>query len=172
MMGTSMRQLLLAAAALLCGAAIAAAQESPTQDSEAPPPQESMGIMPAPPPGPAFPDIAETDMRAFCTRARRSGPFYPSRALDREVEGRVLLDCVMDVEESQLSTCQVIEETPADYGFGAAATRIACNFRIVVSTFEDNATLRGNLPPGSAIYRRNAEGEPWRARIPISFRLQ
>ena len=55
--------------------------------------------------------------------------YYPARALQREIEGRVVLDCRVSVRG--VLTCIVVSETPANWGFGAAAMRIADDYRMV-----------------------------------------
>jgi TonB family protein len=53
---------------------------------------------------------------------------YPRRALDRGISGRVLLRCTI-LERGDV-TCVIVEETPADAGFGAAALRLSRRFRM------------------------------------------
>jgi periplasmic protein TonB len=49
--------------------------------------------------------------------------YYPRRALDAGVEGQVVLDCLVGTN-GRLS-CAVASETPARWGFGAAALAMA-----------------------------------------------
>lgn len=55
--------------------------------------------------------------------------FYPQRALAHNVEGEVLLDCLVRV--SGLLDCRVVSESPAGWGFAAAALRIASAHRMI-----------------------------------------
>lgn len=112
-------------------------------------------------------------MTRLFTRERRNRTpivnYFPSRAVEAHRDGAVLLDCVIG-DDGNVRTCQVLTEEPARWGFGNASLRIACHFRV------DPATIIGNqpaarLPEGSRYYRRNAEGEPWRVRVPIRFEL-
>lgn len=57
------------------------------------------------------------------------GAYYPDRAARLEIEGRVVLDCEV-LETGFLTNCQVIEETPPDFEFGAAALRMSRLFRM------------------------------------------
>jgi protein TonB len=54
--------------------------------------------------------------------------YYPPRAVGREVEGEVLLDCRV-LTTGHLS-CSILSETPESYGFGQAALRIARDHRM------------------------------------------
>lgn len=53
---------------------------------------------------------------------------YPRNALERNVDGAAVLDCLV-VEEGRLS-CLVVHEQPTGWGFGAAALDIARDFRV------------------------------------------
>jgi hypothetical protein len=54
--------------------------------------------------------------------------YYPERALREDLEGTAELLCLIDIS-GQLRPCLVISETPADYKFGLASTRIARSIR-------------------------------------------
>lgn len=54
--------------------------------------------------------------------------YYPAWALWFGVEGRARLQCTVAVG-GQLTECSVLEETPAGWGFGAAAIRLTRHFR-------------------------------------------
>lgn len=58
--------------------------------------------------------------------------FYPDRALRRNTEGEVVLNCLVRV--SGLLDCSVVSESPAGWGFGEAALRIARAHRMVPAT--------------------------------------
>lgn len=55
---------------------------------------------------------------------------YPERALEREIAGDVVMDCL--VLADGLLDCRVNEETPADMEFGLAALRIVRGSRVDV----------------------------------------
>ena len=58
--------------------------------------------------------------------------YYPPRALARGMEGEAVLDCRVDVFGAL--ACSVRSETPAGWGFGAAALRIAADHRMAPAT--------------------------------------
>lgn len=58
--------------------------------------------------------------------------YYPSRALERGMEGEAVLDCL--VGTSGALSCTVVTESPMNWGFGAAAIRIAEDHRMVPAT--------------------------------------
>jgi protein TonB len=66
--------------------------------------------------------------------------YYPMMALRREIEGAVQLDCL--VTTSGALQCAVVSETPANWGFGAAAIRIAQDYRMVPAA-RDGAPIEG-----------------------------
>lgn len=63
--------------------------------------------------------------------------YYPDRALRREVEGRVVLDCGVSIRGAL--DCAVVSETPANWGFGEAALRISRDYQMVPA-------MRGGVP--------------------------
>lgn len=67
--------------------------------------------------------------------------FYPPRALEREIEGAVSLDCTVDAEGRL--TCTVRSEEPANMGFGEAAVRISRQFRMNPQTVNGQPTAGG-----------------------------
>ena len=66
---------------------------------------------------------------------------YPRDALRQEVAGQVLLECTVG-RRGRLA-CDVIRETPADFGFGAAALRASRSFRIAPQTRDGQSTAGG-----------------------------
>jgi len=54
--------------------------------------------------------------------------YYPARALQAEVEGSATLDCAVDA--GGRLACNVVSETPANWGFGQAAIRISEDYRM------------------------------------------
>lgn len=126
--------------------------------------QAALAREPAPAPGPAFPGIREIQMIEACANGAQR--YYPPEALNRRQSGDVVLDCVVDGD--RLRSCQVLHDEPSRYGFGDAAIRVSCHVRITQSPEGEPLS---NGPRGTRVYRREGEGEPWRARIPVRFRL-
>ncbi len=52
---------------------------------------------------------------------------YPPRALDNQVEGGAVIECVV-TPTGKLAECQVYDEQPTGYGFGQAALDLAADF--------------------------------------------
>jgi TonB family protein len=73
-------------------------------------------------------------------RPRDLQAYYPRRALQRNVEGDVLLNCVVRVTGTL--DCAVISETPAGWDFGSAARRIAADHRMTPAT-RDGVAVEG-----------------------------
>jgi protein TonB len=65
-------------------------------------------------------------------RPRDLARYYPRRAIPREVEGEVLLDCLVTTVGAL--DCAVLSETPQNWGFGEAALRIARDHRMAPAT--------------------------------------
>jgi protein TonB len=77
--------------------------------------------------------------------------YYPRRAMTRNMEGQVVLDCL--VNTSGALGCAVVSETPSNWGFGEAALRISRDYRM-------SPALRNGAP---------VEG---RYRMVVPFRLE
>jgi hypothetical protein len=107
--------------------AVAQAQSDmpPAEPSQVETPASSEAQVPAPS------DAPVVEMRRFCSRQGELR-YYPQRALERDIEGDVILDCV--IEGDRLQACQVVDERPTDAGFGHASLAIACQFRIDETT--------------------------------------
>lgn len=71
-------------------------------------------------------------------RPRDLARYYPRRALAREVEGAVTLDCL--VSTAGRLSCNVVSETPNGWGFGEAALRIAADHRMAPAMRDGAAT--------------------------------
>jgi len=52
---------------------------------------------------------------------------YPPRALDNQVQGGAVIECVVTLT-GKLAECQVYDEQPTGYGFGQAALDLATDF--------------------------------------------
>ena len=77
---------------------------------------------------------------------------YPPRALDLNRNGQVMLQCLV-AANGGLTGCQVASETPAGFGFGAAAISLSKRFRMSPRT-EDGRPVDGAV-----------------VRIPLAFSL-
>jgi protein TonB len=76
--------------------------------------------------------------------------YYPRRALERGVEGAVMLDCIVRVNGTL--QCTPVSETPAGWGFAEAALRISREHAMTPA-------MRNGLP---------AEGR-YRMRVPFDL---
>lgn len=74
---------------------------------------------------------------------------FPQAALDEGLSGVALVQCVARAD-GRLTDCQVVEETPAGYGFGESAIRIV---------------QRGCLTPSPL----RDDGAPFTVRIPFTL---
>lgn len=115
---------------------------APVRPIVRPPPsaQAEPSDQPAPPP----PDAVEADAAPMETaydpgppvistphwlrRPRDLERYYPARALQREIQGAAVLDCLVNTDG--YLTCVVMSETPQGWGFGAAALNIAGDYRM------------------------------------------
>jgi protein TonB len=61
--------------------------------------------------------------------AAQMGAYYPPRAIDGSVSGKAVITCSVTAVGA-LTACQVISETPANWGFGQAALKLARFFRM------------------------------------------
>lgn len=110
----------------------------PTQPIAPPTPSDAAIIDPLPPvvspistlgepstvPGP----VTITDPH-WSQRPRDLARYYPRRAMANNVEGQVVLDCLVNVAGAL--SCRVVSETPANWGFGDAALRISRDYAMV-----------------------------------------
>lgn len=90
----------------------------------------------------AFPQVGPVTIENphWLQRPRNLARYYPRRALEREVEGWVMLDCA--VSTAGLLNCSVISETPSGWDFGAAALRMARDHRMQPAT-RDGVAVEG-----------------------------
>lgn len=123
-----------------------APDQTPTRPPQHPPPrrQEPNIELPAP----VEPLVAQSRSSETVTIsdpiwiARPSNPesFYPRRAFMRGIEGRVELDCVVELD-GRLG-CAIETETPGDEGFGDAALSLA-HAHVMQPAARDGARVRG-----------------------------
>lgn len=66
--------------------------------------------------------------------------YYPARPLARNITGEVVLECLVDT--NGVLNCAVASETPANWGFGDAALRIARDYRMVPA-MQDGQAVEG-----------------------------
>lgn len=126
-------------------------QRVPPPDLSAPPTPTPIPVAVDPPPAPPTPAVLTGMVWLQRPSSQDFNRYYPQRALDREQEGRVVLDCLVDAN-GRIS-CTVASEDPSGWGFGEAALRISRNFRAAAQTSDGRPTSGG------------------RTRVPISFRL-
>jgi protein TonB len=93
-------------------------------------------------PAPQRPLIARGAEVIWQTRANASqfSAVYPQAARGASVAGRVQLNCAIQSDRS--AACQIVGETPAGYGFGDAALRVARYYR-ARATLDDGTTSVG-----------------------------
>lgn len=125
-------------------------QRVPPPDLSAPPTPTPIPVAIDPPPAPPSPVL--TGMQWLQRPSSQDfNRYYPSRAMEREQEGRVILDCLVSADGR--IACSVISENPTGWGFGEAAVRISRNFRAAAQTSDGRPTSGG------------------RTRVPITFQL-
>jgi protein TonB len=92
--------------------------------------------------GPLIADIGPVLITAphWLQHPRDLARYYPARAVLREMQGVAVLDCLVDTT-GQLG-CVVVSETPTNWGFGAAALRMAQDYRMVPA-MRDGAPMQG-----------------------------
>jgi protein TonB len=78
--------------------------------------------------GPREPVAALITDPRWLRRPRDLQRYYPRTAMARGMEGDVVLDCA--VATTGNLNCAVLSETPANWGFGEAARRIAAEHRM------------------------------------------
>jgi TonB family protein len=69
-------------------------------------------------------DRAGPTVQATIPSAKARYDYYPDRAARMGITGQVVLECVLSAK-GELSDCFALSETPDDYGFAAAALRLA-----------------------------------------------
>jgi protein TonB len=107
----------------------------PTQTTvETTQPAQTTQISTTAPAGAAAPDPSPPTISNphWLQTPRDLARYYPLAAIRRDIEGEVQLDCLVTVTGAL--QCSVASETPANWGFGAAAIRIAQDYRMVPAT--------------------------------------
>jgi protein TonB len=91
-------------------------------------------------PGPASfaPGPPEITDPTWVRRPRDLARYYPRRALERGIQGEVLLSCLVTTRGAL--ACSVASESPPNWGFGEAALRIAGDHRMVPATADGRPT--------------------------------
>lgn len=107
---------------------------------------------PAPTATPSPPGVIRNPVWIRRPTAEEAGRLYPERALNRGVAGSATLWCGIRADGT-MTDCQVVDESPAGWRFGAAALSMAKFFRISPKTVDGKAV----------------EGS--RVRIPVVFSL-
>lgn len=119
-----------------------------------PPTDEPLIVDTSPlPPLDTFEEVASIDARprlatgpvqitqpVWTRRPENLARYYPRRALERGVEGVVMLDCLVSVDGSL--SCATVSETPSGWGFADAAHRMAREHRMAPAT-RDGAAVEG-----------------------------
>ncbi len=126
--------------------------DAPTIDSTASPfaqPDRGPIVQPMPPKDP--PVIGNPNWLSKPT-PDQVGRLYPARAAEREMSGRAVLLCEV-LASGAVGSCDVTDETPKGYGFGAAALAMTRYFKLSPQTV-DGVSVAGS-----------------KVRIPIVFSL-
>jgi protein TonB len=118
-------------------------QRVPPPDLSAPPTPTPIPVAVDPPPAPPTPSVLTGVTWLEQPNGRDYARYYPSRAMDREQEGRVTLDCLVSAD-GRIS-CSVTSEDPPNWGFGEASLRIARHFRVAPQTADGRATTGGRI---------------------------
>ncbi|MBY0563778.1 MAG: energy transducer TonB [Hyphomonadaceae bacterium] len=93
--------------------------------------QAALSLAPAAAPSPPFPDLRPVDMTRQCD-AFGSQRFYPQRALQRGIDGRVVLDCAIGAD-GKAQTCYVLAEIPSAWSSDARPWRSVATCGFVTS---------------------------------------
>jgi periplasmic protein TonB len=126
-------------------------QRVPPPSLDAPPTPTPIPVAVDPPPAPPTPTVLTGMVWLERPGARDYSRYYPARAMERNQEGRVTLDCLVD--PGGRISCSVVSEDPTGWGFGEAALRISRSFRAAAQTSDGRPTSGG------------------RTRVPLTFRL-
>jgi len=75
--------------------------------------------------------------------AREFDRYYPTRAVERDREGRVTLNCTVNADGT--IACIVADESPQGWGFGEAAIQISKFFMMAPQTINGAPTSGGKI---------------------------
>lgn len=118
--------------------------------------QVRFALHPQPAVSPDLTEMAHTVIQPFIVSRPTQDQIkaaYPVRALDDQISGGAVIDCVV-TREGRLATCEVAAERPSGYGFGAAALDVAKDFVLKPRVIDGE-------PVGDA-----------QVRVPVAFSLQ
>lgn len=118
-------------------------QRVPPPDLSAPPTPTPIPVAVDPPPAPPTPAVLTGVTWLEQPDARDYVRYYPSRAMEREQEGRVTLDCLVSADGR--IACTVTSEDPTGWGFGEASLRVARHFRLAPTTSDGRPTSGGRI---------------------------
>jgi protein TonB len=118
-------------------------QRVPPPDLSAPPTPTPLPVAVDPPPSPPTPGVLTGITWLRQPNGNDYARFYPDRARDRDQEGSVTIECVVNAG-GHLS-CTVVSENPAGWGFGDATLRIAREFQVAAQTADGRPTTGGHF---------------------------
>ncbi|HWA22473.1 MAG TPA: energy transducer TonB [Caulobacterales bacterium] len=138
-------------------------KKKPPPPPPPPPPPEKPPPPPPPPPPPEIAQAVHVDIPISApvppappppaqitgaTWLKRPGSrefdrYYPPRAMEREKEGRVVLNCSVNADGT--INCRVSSETPDGWGFGDAALQISKYFKMAPQTVNGEPTSGGSI---------------------------
>jgi protein TonB len=98
-------------------------QRVPPPDLSAPPTPTPIPVAVDPPPAPPTPAVLTGMVWLQRPSSQDFNRYYPPRALEREQEGRVMLDCLVDA--GGRISCTVISEDPTGWDFAQLPRRSA-----------------------------------------------
>jgi hypothetical protein len=107
-------------------------------------------VAPAPPPAPAVQPASVRPRWARRPTERDLRDAYPAAASRLNVEGRVVLDCLIGTDLA--IRCRARSETPAGYGFATAALRVAQEFR-AAPTLQDGRPAAGERAQVTLVFK-------------------
>jgi periplasmic protein TonB len=116
-------------------------QRVPPPDLSAPPTPTPLPLAVDPPPTPPAPSVLTNPQWLQRPNAADFARYYPERAQEREVEGRVSIACIVGADGRL--TCTVTSEDPPGYGFAEATLRISRFFRVAPATRDGVPTAGG-----------------------------